>query len=159
VGHVIRYLVESGIDATAITLVSAAGSRQSWVDDLPDLAQDVRTEIRNPGDRKAVAYLASTRARRRVYLNRTVVEADQSIVLSGCRYDPSLGVHDGAGALFPALSDAGTQHSIAEGLSLTAVEGPGRPLHAEATEVTWLLGAPFMLQVIEGNGEAAAHIV
>jgi nickel-dependent lactate racemase len=157
VGRVIEYLREAGINPTAITLVSAAGSRQKWVEDLPDSAQDVRTEIHDAADRKAVAYLASTRAGRRVYLNRTVVEADQTVILTGCRYDPALGIIDGAGALFPALSDAETQRSTAGVPSLAA--GPETGLHAEATEIAWLLGVPFMVQVVEGSGENAAHVV
>jgi nickel-dependent lactate racemase len=157
VGRVIAYLTEAGVNPTAITLVSAAGSRQEWVEDLPDSAQDVRTEIHDPVERKAVAYLASTRAGRRVYLNRTVVEADQSVILAGCRYDAALGLHDGAGALFPALCDAETQRSTA-GMPSLAVGGD-TGVHAEATEVAWLLGVPFMVQVVEGNGENVAHVL
>src|SRR5262249_18272598 len=108
VSEVLAYVVGAGVDPSAITLVSAPGSAQSWVNDLPDAYQNVRTEIHDPAERKAVAYLASTRKGRRVYLNRTVVDADQAIVISGCRYDPTFGRFDGSCALFPTLSDADT---------------------------------------------------
>jgi nickel-dependent lactate racemase len=157
VGQVIQCLTEAGINPAAITLVSAAGSRQSWIDDLPDSAQDVRTEIHDPADRKAVAYLATTQAGRRVYVNRTVVEAEQTVILAGCRYDVAQGMHDGAAALFPILSEADTQRSTAALPSLATTHD--NALHAEAVQVAWLLGVPFMLHVIEGHGEAASHLV
>src|SRR5262249_15884911 len=33
------------------------------------------------------------------------------------------------------------------------------PLRHEAEEVTWLLGVPFLIQVIEGEGDTIAHIL
>ena len=159
VREVLSYLTAAGINPAAITVVSPPGARQDWVEDLPDTLQDVRTEIHDPGNRQAVGYLANTRAGRRIYLNRTVVEADQSIVLAGCRYDPIMGLLDGAGQLFPALSDADTRKDLLGRFKLATIEPAGWKLREEATEVIWHLGVPFTLQVVEGSGDGIAHIV
>jgi nickel-dependent lactate racemase len=159
VGGALGYLTDAGISPAAITVVSAAGSRQAWVDELPDALQDVRTEIHDPASRQALSYLATTRAGRRIYLNRTVVEADQSIVLAGCRYDPIMGCRDGAGNLFPMLGDADTISELTSRFTLAPAEPPGWKLRDEATEVAWLLGVPFMVQFVEGSGGGFAHIV
>lgn len=146
-GEILTYLSESGIDPSAVTLVSPRGSKQGWIDDLPDSLHAARTEVHDPSNRRSLCYLASTRGGRRIYLNRTVVEADVSIVLTGCRYDPSCGIHSATTTLYPALSD-----------DMTQADGGSRSV-AEAAEVAWLLGVPFLVQVIEGNGEQAAHVV
>ncbi len=157
--ELLQYVTGAGISPAAITVISAPGSRQLWVDELPDSLQDVRTEIHDPSNRQAVSYLASTRAGRRIYLNRTLVEADQSVVLAGCRYDPITWISDGAGLLFPSLSDAETRNSLSGRLILAASDGSGAKVRVEATEIAWLLGAPFMIQIVEGKGEGIAHIV
>jgi nickel-dependent lactate racemase len=157
-GTLLTYLSGMGIVAEAITLVSSAGARQAWIDALPDSVQDVRTEIHEPGNRKRLSYLASTQRGRRVYLNRTLVDADQTIVLAGCRYDPFFGVADGASQLFPALSDTETISSAERQLSMTARSGRPSAVHDEAVEVAWLLGVPFLIQVIEGTGDGVAQV-
>lgn len=159
VATVLTYLTEVGIDPGSITLIGAPGSTQPWIDDLPDDFQNVRTEIHDPDDRKAVAYLASTRKGRRVYLNRTLVDADQSIVIAGCRFDSTFGRFNGACALFPTLSDAETRADANRFLSMAAPDGHNWPLHEEAAEIAWLLGVPFMLHLIEGEGNGVAHLV
>ncbi len=159
VSEVLAYVVGAGVDPSAITLVSAPGAAQRWIDDLPDAFQNVRTEIHDPADRKAVAYLATTRKGHRVYLNRAVVDADQAIVVSGCRFDPMTGRFDGACALFPALSNADTIKDTDRFLSMKAPNSAAWPLQEEATEIAWLLGVPFLLHVIEGAGEGVAHMV
>ena len=41
-----------------------------------------RFQVHDPADRKKLSYLATTRQGRRIYLNRSAVDADQLIVLS-----------------------------------------------------------------------------
>ncbi len=106
-----------------------------------------------------LAYLASTRKGRRVYLNRTVVDADQSIVIAGCRYDSTFGRFNGACAIFPTLSDAATRADANNFVSTASPDGAAWPLHEEASEIAWLLGVPFMLHVIEGDGDGIAHFI
>ena len=107
-----------------------------------------------------MSYLATTRQGRRLYLNRTAVDADQLVVLSGVRYDPRLGRGGAVGALFPALSDEATRSELNGRPNL---EGPDAEaeaaLQAEATEAAWLLGAPFFVEVVESAGGGVARVV
>jgi nickel-dependent lactate racemase len=156
----LEHLVQAHIAPEAITLVcSPPSTGQPWVEELPDAFQEVRVEIHDPHDRRRLSYLATTREGRRLYLNRTVVDADQVVVLARRRYDPLLGYAGAEGALYPALSDEETLRERYTRLSLDAPGEAPWPLRREAVEAAWLLGAPFFIQIIEGAGEAIIHVV
>jgi nickel-dependent lactate racemase len=115
--------------------------------------------MHDPGDRRRLSYLATTRHGRRLYLNRTVVDADQVVVLARRRFDPLLGYAGAEGALFPTLSDEATRKELFARLTMAAPGEKPWPVQREAAEATWLLGAPFMVQIIEGEGSSLAHVV
>jgi nickel-dependent lactate racemase len=157
---ILEHIGPAGVTPDAVTLLCAPpASSQAWLDDLPDAFQEVRVEVHDPSERRKLSYLATTGKGRRIYINRTVVDADQVIVLSGRGYDPLLGYSGAAGALYPALSDAHTRQELTGQLSMAAPDARSWPVRKEATEVAWLLGAPFMVQVIEGAGEEIAHVL
>jgi nickel-dependent lactate racemase len=157
---ILEHLAEALVTPEAVTLVCAPPSgKQEWVEGLPDEFQEVRIEVHDPTDRKKLSYLATTKHGRRLYLNRTVVDADQVVVLSRRHYDPFLGYGGGEGALYPILSDEATRKEAFSRLNLAVPGATAWPLRQEAAEVAWLLGAPFLVQVIEGEGEEIAHIV
>src|SRR5262249_40488326 len=157
---ILEHIGQGGVTPDAVTLLCAPpASSQAWLDDLPEAFQEVRVEVHDPSDRRKLSYLATTGKGRRIYVNRTVVDADQVIVLSGRGYDPLLGYSGAAGALYPALSDAHTRQELTGQLSMAAPDTRSWPVLKEATEVAWLLGAPFMVQVIEGAGEDIAHVL
>lgn len=157
---ILEHLSQAHVGPEAITLLCApSASRQQWVEELPDKFEEVRVEVHDPRDRRRHAYLATTRQGRRIYLNRSAVDADQLVVLTGRGYDPLLGYSGAAGTLYPALSDEATRQEMCGRLSLT-VPGPTVwPVHHEAAEVAWLLGAPFLVQVIEGAAEEIVHVL
>src|SRR5579872_1668503 len=99
-------------------LCAPSSSRQEWIEDLPDAFQDVHVEVSDPAERRRMAYLATTHKGKRLYLNRTLVEADQIVVLSGRRYDPMLGYGGAEGALYPALSDEETRKAASQRVNL-----------------------------------------
>jgi nickel-dependent lactate racemase len=145
----LEHIQQAGVQPESVTLICPrASAQQSWLNDLPDAFQDVNVEVHQPKDRKKVAYLATTRKERRIYLNRTAVDADQLVVLTRRRFDPRIGYAGGTLDIYPALSDEETA---------TSVSG-GKELQAEAREVSWLLGAPFFVQLIEGEADGFAHI-
>jgi nickel-dependent lactate racemase len=159
IAGVLEYLAGAGIPPSAVTAISAPGSSQDWVNDLPETMADLQTEVHQPGDRRRLSYLAATKDGRRIYLNRTLIDADQAVVLTGRGYDPLLG-HSGAeGSLYPALADTDTVRSLVPKLS--PQEAPDRPwpTQVEAHEVAWLLGSPFFVQVIEGHADDIAMVV
>src|SRR5262249_7774663 len=116
-------------------------------------------EVHDPADRQHLSYLATTRNGRRLYLNRTAVDADQLVVLAHRGYDPLLGYAGAEGALYPALSDEATRQEMRGRRSLAAPGSKPWPARQGAAEVAWLLGAPFLVQVIEGAGEDLVHVV
>ena len=76
-----------------------------------------------PADRRGLSYLATTRRGRRIYLNRTAVDADQLVLLTRRSYDCRMGYAGGEGALFPALSDEAARQEAARQALLRC---PGR---------------------------------
>ncbi|MCI0704954.1 MAG: lactate racemase domain-containing protein [Planctomycetia bacterium] len=153
--EVLRHLQSAHVDPVAVTILSPPGSPQGWIDELPDEFEDVTAETHDPTDRKRLAYLATTKGGRRVYLNRTLVEADFNIVLTGRGYDPNSGHAGAENAIFPALSDEETRAAFAGEFTT----GPLGALREEPAEVAWLLGTPFFVQVIAGEGDAVQDVV
>jgi nickel-dependent lactate racemase len=120
----------------------------------------VQLEVHDPADRRRLSYLATTRRGKRLYLSRTVVDADQVVVLTGRRYDPVLGRGGAEGAIYPALGDEQTRAEAGARASFAAPGEGDWPAGREAAETAWLLGgAPFFVQVIESAGEGVAHVV
>jgi nickel-dependent lactate racemase len=149
----LRHVASAGVAPEAITLLSAApATDQGWLDDLPEEFEEVRMEVHDPKDRKKLAYLATTRAGRRLYVNRSAVDADQLVVVGRPDADPLL-YRGGAGLLYPALGDEATREELA------SVRASAAALRREAAEVAWLLGAPFLVQVIEGGGDDIITVV
>lgn len=130
-----------------------------WVQELPDEFADVKTEIHDPTNRSRLAYLATTQSGRRLYLNRTLVEADFTIVLTGRGYDPTSGYSGAESAIFPAFADEESRAAFADEYSNDAPGAEPWPLRAEAAEIVWLLGTPFFVQAIAGPGDTIAEVV
>lgn len=158
-GEVLAHLHSAGIALDAVTVLTPPGSSQRWVDQLADEYADVRTEVHDPADVTRRAYFASTRAGRRLYLNRTVVESDFTVIVSGRAFDPLLGYAGAETALFPALSDEESRKSVAGEFHTSAPRGEPWPVRQESLEATALFGLPFLVQVIEGEGDAVQEIV
>ena len=156
----LEHVGRANVAPAAITLVCPPSpSNQEWLEDLPEEFEDVHVEVHDPTNRQRLSYLAATRQGRRLYLNRTAIDADQLIVLGRRGYDPLLGYAGFEGDLYPALSDEATRKEVAGRLSMAAPEGGSWPVRDEAQEVAWLLGAPFLVQVIEGAGDTVAHVL
>jgi nickel-dependent lactate racemase len=158
-GEVLAHLQSGGVRPEDVTVLTLTGTDQRWVDDLPDEFADVRTEIHDPADRTKLAYLATTKAGRRLYLNRTLLEADFVVVVSGREYDPLMGYAGGESAIFPALSDEETRDSLGGEFTSTAPGEEPWPAREEALEVMRLLGMPFLVQVIAGVGGTVQEVV
>jgi hypothetical protein len=159
IAGVLEYLAGAGIPPSAVTAVSPPGSAQHWVNDLPDSMADLQTEIHQPSDRNKLSYLGATKEGQRIYLNRTVVDADQAIVLTGRGYDAMLGYSGAVGSVYPGMADADSVRNIMPRLSPQTAPDGSWPIRAEADEVAWLLGSPFFVQVIEGAGDEIIGVI
>ena len=157
---ILEHLNEAHVTPDAITLICTdPGSHHEWRQRLGHCFRDVRIEVHDPHNRKKLSYLAATKHGRRVYLNRTAVDADQLVVLSRRHYDPLLGIGGAEGAIYPALGDAETQTGALAKLSMAAPDQRDWPVQQEAAEIAWLIGAPFFVQVVEGAGGEVAHVL
>ncbi len=157
---VLEHVTEAGVAPANITLLTAPpASNQPWIEALPEVFEEVHVEVHDPADRKRLAYLATMRDGKRLYLNRTLVDADQLVVVSARRYDALLGRGGAEGAIYPALSDTATLAEMPERLTLAAPGAEPSATHQEAVETGWLLGAPFFVQVIEGAGTGWSRVV
>ncbi len=152
---VFDHLGTAGIAPSAVTVITPPGSRSQWIDELPDEFADVTAETHDPADPKKLAYLATTQSDHRVYMNRTLVESDFIVVLSGRRFDPVRRYAGAEVALFPEL--AGEENIEANAGPYTK-QSPWEGME-ESREVAWLLGTPFFVQVIEGEGDAIHDVV
>lgn len=157
---VVEHILGAGVSIQAITILCpSSDSPHAWLEDSPESLQDVAVEFHDPQERKRLSYLATTRHGRRIYLNRTIVDADQAVILARRGYDPVLGYSGSEGFLFPNFSDEATRRDLSASVSETAPGKEPGPILQEAAEVAWLLGAPFMVQVIEGAGDELAHVL
>ena len=158
-GALLDHLLPAGIPAAAVTVLVPPGSTSPWVDELPDEYADITVEAHDPENQQKLEYVDTTKAGRRVYLNRTLADADFKVVLTGRRYDPAAG-HGGAeSAVFPTLSDGETRASFVGQFTLTPPAARPNALRTEAGEVAWLLGTPVFVQVVEGPGDSVAEVV
>ncbi len=156
----LEHISSAGVSAEAITLVCQAPSTgQAWAMDLPDEYQDMHIEVHQPAERRKLSYLAATRQGRRIYLNKSAVDADQLILLTGRNYDPQLGVAGAETALFPSLSDEATVREFAGKFAPANDTTEATAIRKEAVEVAWLLGAPFLVQIIEGTNGEIVHVL
>ncbi len=153
--EVLRHLGTAGIGPAAVTVVSPPNAPQTWIDELPDEFADVTAETHDPADVKKLAYLATTQTERRVYLNRSLVDADFAVLLTGRRFDPQSGYAGAEAAVFPLLSNTEAQAALAGEFTVRD------PVYAqgEANEAAWLLGTLFLVQVIEGEGDTVQEVV
>lgn len=134
------------------------GENQDWVGQLPEAFRDVEVAVHDPADQRQLAYLASTKAGRRVYLNRLLTDADQVIVIGRAGYDPVTEYTGGLGDIFPAFSDEPTRYEFLHKPTEALQGKKAWPVRQEVEEVGWLLGMPFFLQILEGAGDDVAAI-
>ena len=159
----LEHVQQAGVSLERVTLLcpprTPGVNPPPWREELPSALASVRVEEHDPGDQARLAYLAGTQAGRRLYLNRTLVEADQIIVAGPASYDPVLGYGGGLGDLFPALADAPTRQEF---VRRAVEEPPGRlanPALREVEEVGWLIGVPFWLAAVPGAGDSVRAIL
>lgn len=123
------------------------------------LPEGVDWLVHDPDARTEMAYLASTEAGRRVYLNRRLTDADIVIPVGSLAYDAALGYRGPWSAIYPSLSD---REAMARYGALVDEAVPDREKPAatllESAEVSWLLGCQFQVGVL-GGVEGASRVI
>ena len=156
---VLDHLQTAGVPASDVTVLTPPGANQGWRDDLTPEFSAVTAEVHDPDDAKRHAYLATTKKGRRVYLNRTLVEADFTVLLAGRGYDPLLDYAGAEAAVFPQLSNVETRTELADQFTTDPPTPEPSDFRAEAIEVARLLGTPFLVQIINGEGDAIQDVI
>lgn len=126
-----RVLVDAGVEPADVTVLVGPGNESIALTGLPE---GFALHRHDPAEPDGLAYLATTRNERRVYLNRRLTDADLVLPVGRFDVDPSGMSRGPLDAAFPALSDKPDQQ-IAAG---------------EAAEVGWLLGCQYQLGVVSG---------
>lgn len=133
-----------------ITVVATPGGRADLATQVP---AGVKFVVHDPADSEQLAYLATTKEGRRVYLNRHLTDADAVIPVGEIAFDPAEGPRVSSSVLFPCLSDQQTlddYRSSLPGDSRIAQSASPTAWGDESTEVGWLLGAQFSIGLIAG---------
>ncbi len=144
---VIEVLGRAGVDRETITIVAPAGAGAG-----AGLFPEGRVEVHDPDDRSRIAYLASTRAGRRVYLNRSLTDADVVVPVGRLRHNVDGGHRGPWSLLYPGMSDRSTMQAFRGGDAGGSAEARQHRHEAqleEVAEVSWLLGSQFHVGILE----------
>ena len=144
----------AGVEADAVTIVEAARHAGALVSG----SRGEVTEVHDPGDRERLAYLATTKAGSRVYLNRTLTDADVVVPVGFLREDPLAGPHGPWSVLFPGLSDEATRAAHRKSRASGPHEASRKDADDEAFEVGWLLGSRFQIGIVPGEGGPSGFV-
>jgi hypothetical protein len=124
-----------------------------------DIPRETRLIEHDPDDRNRLAYLASDSLGRRIYLNRSVVDADLVLPVGRIGYQPEGRISGPWTALFPGLSDRPTQDDCLRDASGSSGLSLERLTLGESGEVCWLLGILSQVAVLDGaEGPAGIFI-
>ena len=127
---------------------------------LPDGIRERMHHVpHDPAAAESCGYLGRTASGERVFLARELIDADIVIPVGSAGFDPLLGYRGGAGALFPAFSNA---QMVRRGLSAGHDEllpSDTRPLRQVADEVGLLLGVQFVINVLPGPGTGIRQVL
>jgi hypothetical protein len=156
-GRVLSVLVAVVRDAIGqegqLTVVATPERGKDLEGEIP---AGVEFVVHDPSDQSRIAYLASTKNGRRVYLNRYLTDADVVIPVGELRFDPNLEYRGPWSVIFPGLSDEPTrkefQKPAATAASPKQTKEPASPSRIdESIEASWLLGSQFYLGLVPGR--------
>ena len=143
-------LQEAGARAEGLTVLLPSASSEELERLLP---HGTTVVVHDPADRSALAYLATTKEGRRIYLSRHLTDADVVVPVGRVGFDPILGYSGPWSVLFPELTDRATiadHWSRLRGDEDARSAGWAQTNREESLEVSWLLGTLFHVGVIPG---------
>jgi nickel-dependent lactate racemase len=153
---VVETLVGAGVETASIEVLASGLVPEDWSAGLP---RGPSYKIHDPGDRAQLAYLASTETGRRIYLNRSLTDADIVIPIGRLGYDPIFGYGGPWSLIFPGLSDTETHRKYRAEVSGHPSDGDReRAALGESAHVSWLLGSQFHVGIVPGLGGVAGIV-
>lgn len=140
--RVLNELMTLGIEAGSVRVITTRPLDEA---ESVQVSEGSLWTTHDPSDRAALAYLATTRSGRRIYLNRHLVDADVVITIGPIAYRFPSGVSLPSDVIDPRMTGR--------------VEPSGRATPGDPDEeVDWLLGSRFQIGAIAGD-EGVADIV
>ncbi len=113
----------------------------------------------DPSDRESLAYLATTEAGLRIYLNRLLPDADCVIPIGGVRFGDDGSVRGPWSVITPGLSDATEPRTPLFAAKPARKITKEKPTEApSSTEVAWLLGSQFEIAIVPAT-EGIAEVI
>ena len=154
----------AGVEPESVTVIQAgrAGSGQ-----LPDPRTRIQEGIRDrvawiahdPEDDDSTTYLASSSNGERIYLARSVVEADVIVTIGQMSFDPLLGYRGTHSVFYPGLSNVeAAERTRGQGHRELGPDDE-RPLRQLIDEIGWLTGTQFTVQTIPAAGGGTARVI
>jgi nickel-dependent lactate racemase len=162
VAAIVEQLLAGGVSAEDITIVRTIEEKAATPDPRSQLGEDVRQQVKlethDPHDRNRLSYLAASSDANPIYLNRTISEADLVVSVGISRLKDSLAYTGPASGMFAIFSDAQTAERY-RAPRLIDSAARRRKLQALAEEASWLLGVPFVVQIVPGAANQILHVV
>ena len=134
-----------------ISVVATPGGHPGLAEGLP---AGINVVVHDPEDKTQLAYLASSQAGRRIYLNRLLTDADAVIPVGEIGFDPAIGYRGPWSVLFPGLSNVETREDYAKlppEPFRSPIDRDSLELMEESTEAGWLVGSHFAIGVVPGS--------
>lgn len=154
---VIEILRTAGVEPGAIRVLCTGLPSEGVTDRLPE---GVTWTVHDPDEPADIAYLASTEAGRRVYLNKHLIDADIVVPIAPLSRDRALGLDGPWGLLYPRLSNRETLTDFAAlARQPTPEHRAERPALAESRAVSHLLGTELQCAVVPGSSGPSAVLV
>lgn len=152
-------LCDAGVVREDIEIVQARRNRSPNDRVSPNELNGVRVRVHDPADRNDLSFLAQSRQRERIYLNRVVVDADAVLLVGLVEYDPILGFRGTTSGLYPGLADEAGQRRFRSQFAARRGGKVAPAARAEIDEIGWLLGVQFAVQLVRGAGNSVAQVL
>jgi len=157
VAPIVEELSAGSVEPANFSMLLTPGAMETQKEALERAFPEADVAVHDPADADQLAYLASTKDGRRIYLNRRAVEADFLMLVGRAAADPLLGRRGPASVLFPLLADAPAlerARTFATDVRATTATTVDRQGSAEAT---WLAGVLFGVSVACDRNDAPSH--
>lgn len=159
-----EHFAPTGLRPENVVVIQPPSSHSDRLPDprseLPDGVRDkVVWTIHDETDEKKSSYLATSTGGERIYLAKSVVEADVVVTIGQIAFDPLIGYRGTNSVFFPGLSNAEARERAAGQGHRELGPDDERPLRQLVDEIGWLLGTQCSIQVVPSSGGGVSRVL
>ena len=156
-------LADKGVAPEDVTVLNPAAIESAPVDPRSALPEGVRDRVswrtHDATDERERSYLASSAGGERLYLSRTLTDADLIISIGVIEFDPALGYAGTSSVLYPGFSSVEAIAQLRnEGHDELTPDDP-RATRQLVDEVGWLIGANISVQAVRSRSGGVAAVL